>query len=310
MRFQFPFALWALALLPFVIVAYLLRERGARRVAAAFASPTLVSSIATARPGWRRHVGPALLLAGGAALLVALATPEILLTTTRERATVILVVDASSSMEATDVPPSRIAAARAAARTFLRELPERFAVGAVAFSGTARLLVPPTTERDELLRALEYLETSRGTLIGDGLARAVRTIRDEWVRDGRAPAAALLLSDGNDTGSEVPPADAAALAEHAGIAVHSVALGDPQATTVTGYRPPNVSLLRSIADATGGTFALAPTEDALDRVYADLGSRLGTTRRWIDVSVAFVGAGLAIAISAFALAMHWFRRPA
>ncbi|HYG73251.1 MAG TPA: VWA domain-containing protein [Actinomycetota bacterium] len=308
MRFALPVALFALLAAPLLVLVYVASERRRRRAAAAFANPVLVPVIAPERPGIRRHVPATLLLLTFVALTVAAARPQAVLSVPRERATVMLALDASRSMNATDMPPSRLATARSAIDRILDVLPERFRVGAVAFGKSARVLSAPTLDRQVVTDALVSVETSTGTLLGDGLMEAVASLRRDWREGGRAPAVILLLSDGNDTGSEIPPLEAAATAREAGVPVHVVSIGDPSSPTDVRPLPPNVELLRGIAEGAGGRFFAAPTDDALLRVGDELGSRVGTRREVTEISVAFVGVGMMLAAAAAIAAVRIFRR--
>jgi Ca-activated chloride channel family protein len=309
-RFQSPVWLLALLVIPGIVLAWWLIERGRREAAEPFARPAIVPAIAAVRPGWRRQVPPALLLAAIALLLLASARPQARVPVRRERATVMLALDVSRSMDSTDIAPSRIAAARAAARLFLDRVPPGFRVGAVAFAAAARVISPPTQDVSAVATSLSSLETSRGTSIGDGLAESLRTIRKdaEDAPPGMSgEAVVLLLSDGNDTGSEVPPAAAAERAREAGVEVHTIALGDPE-TAAGKVRPPNVEALRSIAEATDGRFSVAPDEDELEQVYEDLGSELAWTWEYREVSVAFVGVAGVLAAACAGVSARWVRR--
>ena len=119
--------------------------------------------------------------------------------------TILLVMDISDSMNETDVAPNRLAAAEAAANAFLEELPPDFRVGLSTFAGDAELAVAPTQEHQEVVQALATLTTSRGTVIGDGLTVALDAIAEIRRDQPDTPAAAVLISDGRDTGSEIPP---------------------------------------------------------------------------------------------------------
>jgi Ca-activated chloride channel family protein len=308
MRFALPVALFALLVVPVLIALYARSERRRRRAAAAFASPVLLPVVAPQSPGRRRHVPALLLLLTFIALVLASARPEAVLSVPRERATVIVALDASRSMTATDMPPTRLATAQAAIGRILDALPERFRVGAVAFGKSARLLAAPTTDRQTVLDALSTVDTSTGTLLGDGLDEAMSALRRDWRDGGKAPAVILLLSDGNDTGSTVSPMDAAASAREAGVPVHVVSIGDPNSPTDVRPLPPNVTLLSQIAHAAGGRFFAAPTNDALLRVGDELGSRVGTRREVTEITVGFVAVALALAAGAGVAAVRLFRR--
>jgi Ca-activated chloride channel family protein len=308
MRFGLPIVLLGLFAVPVLLLVYVLTERRRFRSAAAFANPVLVPVIAPDSPGPRRHVPALLLLLTFVALTVAAARPEAVLKVPRERATVMVALDASKSMNATDMAPSRLATARAAIGRVLDALPERFRVGAVAFGKTARVLSLPTADREVVTQALASTDTSTGTLLGDGVMTALRTLQRDWKDGGRAPAVILLLSDGNDTGSEVPPLVAAARAHNAGVPIHVVSIGDPESPADVKPLPPNVGLLRSISESAGGRFFDAPTDEALLRVGDELGSRVGTREEVTEITVAFVGLGVLLAIAAAVAAVRVFRR--
>ncbi|HEV2768222.1 MAG TPA: VWA domain-containing protein, partial [Acidimicrobiales bacterium] len=125
----------------------ILQVQGRRRYAVRFTNLALLESVAPERPGWRRHVPAALLLAALAGMVVSLARPVRDELVPRERATVVMAIDVSISMQATDVAPSRFVAAKEAAVSFAERLPQPINLGLVAFAGTARVLVPPTTDR-------------------------------------------------------------------------------------------------------------------------------------------------------------------
>ena len=181
---------------------------------------------------------PVFALAALAALLVALARPQTTIAVPRDEASVVLAIDVSGSMMATDVPPTRLAAAKQAASTFVEGLPERFGVGLVSFSTGATALAEPTEDRDEILDLVDGLEAHTGTAIGDAIASAL-DLAPEVSEDGEAPTDAegkplfsiLLLSDGAST-QGISTDDAIGLAKDAGVAVHTIALGT-DAGTVT-----------------------------------------------------------------------------
>jgi len=185
--------------------------------------------------------------------------------------TIMLVMDVSNSMEATDVAPNRLAAAEAAANAFLDELPADFRVGLATFAGDARLAVTPTQEREGVVDALAALTTSRGTRIGDGLSAALDAIEAVRQDASGTPAAALLLSDGNDTGSDVTPDAAAERARTLAVPVFTVVVGQVAEDEGPGA---DLQALEAIARTSGGETFTAETADELTRVYENLGSEL------------------------------------
>jgi Ca-activated chloride channel family protein len=203
---------------------------------------------------------------------------------------IVLVMDVSDSMDATDVEPSRLAASEDAAKAFLDELPPRFQVGLVTFAGSAQIVVDPTRVREDVVEALERFTTSKGTVIGDGLTVALDAIGD--VRDDApdTPAAALLLSDGRDTGSSVTPDEAAARAGSIEVPVFTVVIGE---VAEGGGPGANLDALEAIADASGGETFTAETSGELTAIYSNLGSALSvelqvepSTTPWVIGAIA------------------------
>jgi Ca-activated chloride channel family protein len=266
-------------------------------------------------PGWRRHLPVALYLVAMAALVVGMARPQASIEVPRERATVMLVIDTSNSMTATDVEPTRLDAARAAAQSFVDQVPQQFQIGVVGFASRARVLAPPTTDRVAVTRALQSLETSVGTAIGDGLVKGLR-LRDDAgtsAAGDRPPMVMLLLSDGNNTTGKVDPAAAAEQAQQARVRVYTIALGNRRVSSAPAergrrVRPLNFAELESIAETTGGEFFAALTSERLQSIYRDLGSSISTVREDREITVAFVGAGLVALLAGSALSSLWFNR--
>jgi Ca-activated chloride channel homolog len=184
---------------------------------------------------------------------------------------IVLVMDVSNSMEAVDVAPNRLAAAEAAAIAFLDELPPEFRVGLATFADVAQVVVEPTRDRDDVVDALGALTTSRGTVIGDGLSVALDAIEDVRIDAEETPAAALLLSDGRDTGSLISPDEAATRAGSLDVPVFTVVVGQVAEGDGPGA---NLATLEAIATTSGGDTFTAETGDELTTIYEDLGSEL------------------------------------
>jgi Ca-activated chloride channel family protein len=207
---------------------------------------------------------------------------------------IMLVLDASDSMNATDVTPDRLAAAETAARAFLEELPSQFRVGLATFAGDAQLVVSPTQVREDVVNALADLTTSKGTVIGDGLTVALDAIEDLRSVAPEVPAAALLLSDGNDTGSTVVPGQAAARAASLEVPVFTVVVGQ---VTEEG-RGADLGALESIANTSGGDTFTAETSDELTSIYTNLGSELSVQLEVEPSSTPFVIAAISLTVLA------------
>lgn len=324
MSFDWPWALLALLLVPLVLGGYLLLQRRRMRYAVRFTNLDLLANVVDESPRWRRHVPPALFLVALAALLVGVARPQAILASPVEQATVVLAIDVSTSMEATDVQPNRLVAAREAAERFLDEIPDDMRVGLVTFSSQAQVVVAPTSDHVEVRNALQFLQADGGTAIGDAIAASAQlkqqagegTLAADKNGDG-PPLAVILLSDGAPSPDTLDPLEAARTAQGDGVKVHTVALGTDQGTVTIddglgGQEvvpvPPDRETLSQIAQITGGTFADAPSEAAAERVYADLGSDIGYEKEKKDVTFAFAAGGAALMLLAAGLSVVWFNR--
>lgn len=290
-----------------------LQVRGRRRYAVRFTNLALLASVAPKRPGWRRHVPAALLLASLIGMVVSLARPARAVRVPRERATIMLAIDVSISMDATDVRPSRLASAQAAATTFVDLLPRQINLGLVTFAGSAQVLVPPTTDRSLVDGAISRLTLAESTAIGDGVLAALEAVKTVPAAvDGEpVPAHILLLSDG-ETQVGTPNQVAAEAAQEAGVPVTTIAFGTPEGTiTYLGQVVPvavNKAELVGLADATGGSSFEAATTEELKTVYRDIGSSIGYQTEQREIGTWFAGAAFALALLAGAASLVWFSR--
>ena len=176
MGFLAPSMLWLLVSLPFFILAYVLALRRHTKDAVRFSSLLLVKQALPRAPSWRRHVPPFLFLLAIVALMIALARPQVVVALPAREGTVILTMDVSGSMKATDIAPSRLEASKAAARVFIERQPAGVRLGVVSFSDNASIVQLPTTNRDEVIRAINRLRPQRATAIGTGLLAALDAI--------------------------------------------------------------------------------------------------------------------------------------
>jgi Ca-activated chloride channel homolog len=317
--FAAPLVLIALVAIPVLIVLYGGAQRDRRRAAAAFAAPALTASVVPRRPGWRRHAPMLAFLVALAVLVLAAARPQKTVAVPVERASIMLVTDVSGSMAATDVPPTRLEAARAAARRFVREVPKSVNVGVMALSSKPRVLTSPTRDREAINAALDELAPRGGTGTGEAIQTATRILsRAPGVRGKRPPAAIVLISDGTSTG-KVDPVAAAQAARRAHIPVYTVALGTAQGTITvprpgdqpgneTRRVPPDPQGMAEVAKASGGKSYTASDAAKLKDVYEGLGSLLGTKNEKREITAGFAGGGLALLLLGAALSLRWFGR--
>ena len=269
MSFLWPQALWLLLAAPALIGLYILLLRRKKKNALRYASLGLVREALGPRQRFRRHVPPALFLLAMIALIVAIARPSATITLPSEQRTIILAIDVSLSMRANDVEPSRIAAAREAAKEFVREQPSDVRIGIVSFAGSASVAQKPTRDRDELIAAIDRLQLQLHTAIGSGIIMSLATLfpdeglelsiadfgvaplrdgtraksldrpRDEKKKEfqpvppgSNRSAAIILLTDGRRTiGPD--PLEAARMAADRGVKVYAVGFGKAGGGTAT-----------------------------------------------------------------------------
>jgi Ca-activated chloride channel family protein len=269
MSFLWPQALWLLLAAPALIALYVLLLRRKKKNALRYASLGLVREALGPGHRFRRHVPPLLFLLAMIALIVAIARPSATITLPSEQRTIILAIDVSLSMRANDVEPSRIAAAREAAKEFVREQPSDVRIAIVSFAGSASLVQKPTRDRDELVAAIDRLQLQLHTAIGSGIIMSLATLfpdeglelsiadfgvaplrdgtraksldrpRDEKKKEfqpvppgSNRSAAIILLTDGRRTiGPD--PLEAARMAADRGVKVYAVGFGKAGGGTAT-----------------------------------------------------------------------------
>lgn len=307
--------LWLLLLLPLaaLVVTYVVMQRRRRRYAVRFASLPLLEKVAPEQPGWRRHAPAAAFVLALAALALAAARPVVDVRVPHERATVIVALDVSRSMEATDVEPNRMEAAKQAAASFIENLPETFNVGLVTFSGSTSVVATPTTDHASVATALEGVRMANSTAIGE----AVFTSLDQVASMARGdesvdvPARVVLLSDGTNTTGRSPEEAAVAAAESA-VPVSTIAYGTQEGTVQIEGRtvpvPVDVEALAALAEGTGGQAYTAESGDELADVYEDIGSSIGWRTEPREITPYLSAAGFLLALGAGAMSLRWFAR--
>jgi Ca-activated chloride channel homolog len=312
MNFLAPGRLWLLVVVAALAAGYLVMQLRRRHYAARFTNLDLLASVAPKRPGWRRHVAAAALLAAIVLLVAAWARPTRPERVPRERATVMLAIDTSTSMRATDVDPSRLEAAKASASDFVEGMPDRFRLGLVAFNGNARQLVAPTQNHDSVRDALERLRLDNYTAIGEGIFTSLDGLRDVPSRTSRRRLAHVVLMSDGDTNSGRSNEDAADAAARARIPVTTIAFGTDDGTIGSGSNefsvPVNRKALRDIADTTNGRFYEAESADELQSVYSNIGSSVGFRTEQHEATAWFVGIALAFVMVGTAASLIWTSR--
>ncbi|SDP70018.1 Ca-activated chloride channel family protein [Pedococcus dokdonensis] len=288
MTFQWPWLLLALFAVPVLVLAYRAQLRRRELGRARLAAEGLVAASA-GRPDRWRHVAPILLLAALTLLLASLARPAATVAEPRREGTVILAFDVSTSMAAKDLAPTRLDAAKAAAKAFVAKQPATIRLGVVAFGDSAVIAQQPTDDRAEVLAAIDRLTPQGGTALGRGIVSSISAIAgkpisvDENGEDGTAggddlgyygSAAVVLLSDGENT-TDPDPLVLAELASTAGVRIYPIGLGSPQGTVleVDGFQIStrlDEDTLKQIAETTDGAYYAASDSTALSKVYSSI----------------------------------------
>ncbi len=316
-----PGRLWLLLVPATLLVLYVVVLRWRKAATVRFTQVDLLDRVAPKRPRWRRHVVAAVQLLGLTAAVIAIARPVDRSTErTKSEGRILVLFDVSLSMEATDVDPSRFAAAQDAARNFVDEVDPGVEVGLVSFSGAVNVDVDPTLDRSAMERGIDNLELAESTAIGDALAVGTRLLvnsADPQDDTDVAPGVMVLLSDGETTVGRLT-SEGAQEAADAGIPVFTIAFGTPDGTItdpVSGdtlpvpVRPADLEL---VAETTGGQAFVAETGDELADAYGQIQESLGETLgeeieivdelTWQWALTAFVLLSLA-----WALSLWWLR---
>ena len=320
MSFASPVLLVLLVAVPVAAAGAVLLERARRRRATRWAPPSLLPNMASTPPSLRRHLPTALLLAGLALLLVGFARPKATFHVRSQEATLVVVLDVSGSMAATDVAPTRIAAAKAIVARFLDKAPHGYRASLLTFSDHVAVAAPPTHDFATIRAALGRAHTAaQGTALADAVARAVRvaTSVHGTTTPTRPPAGIVVISDGGQTAGRLTPQQAALAARQARISVSSVLLGTPEGVVQQklqgGYTeriqvPAQPQTLEAFAQQTHGRFMGGRRAVDVAGVYGELGTREGSRRKTIEVSAAAAAGGLAFMVVGGLLSGVWFRR--
>ncbi len=316
LSFLDPQRLLILLVIPLLVAAYVYATRRKNRRGMRFTNTSMLAVVVPKQSQWRRHLAVALSLLSLITLTAAFARPKTQVDVPRERATVVLVLDASLSMQATDVAPTRLDAAKKAATDFVASLPEKYNVSVVSMAGSASVLVPPTTAHNTVENAIGTIKLQDSTAIGEGIYTGLRALeqapKDPAQPNSVAPGAIVLLSDGSNTVGRAPE-QAATDARAAKVPVYTIAYGTENGyVDLDGKREPvpvDHDEMRSVAQLSGGEYFAAATADQLKQVYENIGSEVGYEKADREVTSRFAGYGLALAVlaalGAISLGARW-----
>ena len=304
LQFLAPSRLWLLLLIPALVGLYLLliqRKRNRNKQV----GRTMFDLVIPRDRTWLRHLAVGLSILSLLTLTLAFAKPKDEVSVPRERATIVVTIDVSLSMEATDVEPTRLEAAKSAARDFVNALPPKFNVALVSFAGTATTVVPPTLDRGAVTAAIENLGPDRSTAIGEGiytsLAALAQVPPDPDNPDAVVPARVVLLSDGKtQVGRTSDQAAQEARAQR--VPIHTIAYGTADGYIEIGGRqepvPVDKAELARVSKISGGEAYSAASAGELKQVYKDIGSSVGKEKVDREVTARYAGFGLGLAILA------------
>jgi len=337
--FVWPFMLLTIGLVPLFVVAARRIEAGRRRKLAALGGIGRLGAGdgaggGTPAPGafaggtTADKVAAALVIAALVLFAIAMARPQATVALPRVEGTIVLTFDVSGSMAADDVQPTRIEAAKAAAKAIVERQPPGVVIGVVAFSDAGLSVLAPTASQGEVIEAIDRLGPARGTSVGQGILAALTAIQQAEsdtpanyysnrspeptatpapVAPGSHSEAAIVLFSDGENNERPDPVSAAQVAADEGIRILTVGVGTTGGTTLDldGFKVQTAldeSLLRQVSDLTKGTYQPATSADP-GAVYAGLGERLITRDEAIEVTALVAGAGLIRLVAGVAISL-------
>jgi Ca-activated chloride channel family protein len=325
--------LYSLILIPAFIALYLILQRRRKRIAANYQILSTAQEISKRDPGLRRHIPPILFFLSLAILGVGLARPQAEVSLPHIEGTVILAFDVSGSMAANDLKPTRMEAAKAAAKDFVAKQPTTVRIGVIAFSDNGLSVQTPTDDQNAILMAINRLTPERGTSLASGIAASLAaidagagqpseiytnltpmpTLTPTPVPQGTYTSADIvLLTDGENNESPDPLAAAAAAAKR-GVRIYTVGIGSAAGTNVhingfTVHTQLDEDLLKQISQITGGTYYNAESEQDLIKIYSNLNTQLVIRPEETEVTSIFAGAGILLMLIGGLFSLLWFSR--
>lgn len=329
MSFIWPWMLLTLLLIPLFVWGYARLLKRRRRAVAALGPLGVTQNSTGANLKRRRHLPVVFFLIGLTLLLLGLARPEMVLELPRVEGTVILAFDVSNSMAATDLEPTRMEAAKAAARTFVENQPDTVQIGVVAFSNGGLVVQPPTDDQTAVLDTINRLTPQGATSLGQGIFTALNAIAGEAIAldidldaleegstlpdIGYYPSAVvLLLTDGENT-TRPDPFEVAQLAAAAGVRIYPVGIGHPEGVVLSleGFNiltRLDETTLQQIASTTNGVYYHAADAESLQEIYQNVDLQLAIRGDMMEVTAVFAGLSALFFLIGAALSLLWFGR--
>ncbi|MBI3538530.1 MAG: VWA domain-containing protein [Chloroflexi bacterium] len=342
MQFLSPYSFWLLLFIPIFIFVYVRAQRRRNQTALQFASARTAAQILTKGPGRRRHLPAIFFLIGLAITIVALARPSAVVTLPSTEVTVILTIDVSRSMRQVDMKPSRIEAAKQAARNFVEKQPPTIEIGVVSFSDYAAVVQFPTRDRDLVNAAINRLNLQGGTAIGRGILVSLDTIDEALAgetmilnslptpgvtplpgptptpmpKGAFAPAIIILLTDGANRSGPLP-VEVAGTAAKRGVRVYTIGVGKTGGAPSGGGNGGggfgfssalDETTLKKIAEVTDAAYYNAGSETELEKIYETISAKPVLKTDRTELTAILTGAAAAFFLMAGFLSLAWFGR--
>jgi len=322
-----------LVFIPLLFVIYFRVQKRRQNAANRFGSLGLLRNTRGSRPGRSRHLPVFLFLSGIAVLILSAARPQASVSLPRLEGTVILTFDVSGSMSATDMEPTRMEAAKAAASQFVNKQPSGVSIGVVAFSDGGLTVQAPTNNHEETLATIERLVPQRSTSLANGILVALNTIAINAgdppilkttgtdnstpqpipTPQGWYPSAVVVLFSDGENNQQPDPMLAADMAADLGVRVYTVGIGTTAGSDITVeglkiHSQLDEGLLHSISDDSGGNYYSAANKDELLKIYGDLKPKLTIKTEEMEITSIFAGVGMLAFLIAGVLSLLWFGR--
>ena len=337
MSFIWPPMLLTVALIPIGVLLYRILDRRRHRRLATYGGSGLAQGITRRPAGVRSRVPVALILVGLTVMTLAMARPQAVVSLPREEGTVILAFDVSGSMAATDLTPTRMDAAKAAAKDFVARQPSSVTIGVVAFSDSGISVQTPTNDQATVVSAIARLAPQRGTSLAQGIDASLKAIAvaeagpyaNNYYSNAspaqsaaptptpvpagyHAPAVIVLLSDGEN--NENPdPAAAAQTAADQGVRIYTVGIGSAAGATldINGFKvftQLDQAMLQQVSAVTGGTYYGATDAQQLRSIYDNLDTQLVLQPQLTEITAVFAGFGVLMLLSGALASLAWLGR--
>jgi len=335
MTFIWPYMLALLILVPVLVVVYILLQRRRMQTAARYSGLGFLQNPTRSNPGIRRHVPPAIFLTGIAILIFSLARPQAVVTLPKTQGTVILAFDVSGSMGATDLTPTRLDAAKAAAHDFVARQPLGIEIGVVAFSDAGFSVQTPTIDKDAINAAIDRMTPQKGTSLASGINAslvaiaagngaptgpltysdrvATETPTATPVPQGTYTNAVIVLLTDGENNENPDPMTAAQAAVDRGVRIYTVGIGSAAGTniTISGFTlhtQLDEATLQQIAQTTGGTYFNAQSTQELTSIYDSIDVQLVAKPEETEVTSLFAGASILVLLVGGIFSLSWFSR--